>query len=76
MADNDPKIEISLKEIYDEFRQLSSDIRNLVSKVDGSKAITDDHESRIRTLEKYKYAVPLTVIMAVVVEVIRFTGKG
>lgn len=77
MAD-ESKVEISLKEIYEEFRELSKNIQDLIIKVDNSKTIDDDHELRIRILERWKNAIPASIaatLVTLIVEIVRMTGK-
>lgn len=70
---------ISMRDIYDELVRLKDSIRELAARVDSSKGTVEDHESRIRDLERWKYAIPVTLlatIAMVVAEIIRATGKN
>lgn len=55
--DDETGVRITLRDIYNEVASLRSDVAQLVDKV-------PDHETRIRTLEKWSYALPPTFIIA------------
>lgn len=56
---------ITLREVYDEIVGMRSDVQSLTQ----SRATTDDkledHESRLRSVERWKYGIPVTTICAV-----------
>jgi hypothetical protein len=67
VADQDPLgVTISAREIYDQIVGLRDDVRSLVqSNAEVSKAM-DDHETRLRSVERWKYAVPTALIGSLV----------
>jgi hypothetical protein len=66
MSENDPLgVTISAREIYDQIVGLRDDVRSLVqSNAEVSKQL-DDHEDRIRSVERWKYTVPVAAIGAI-----------
>lgn len=64
---NDPLgVTISAREIYDQIVGLRDDVRALVqSDAEVGKKL-DDHESRLRSVERWKYAVPTALVGAIV----------
>jgi len=57
-------VTISAREIYDQIVGLRDDVRSLVqSNAEVSKEL-DDHETRLRSVERWKYAVPATLIVS------------
>jgi hypothetical protein len=67
VSEQDPLgVTISAREIYDQIVGLRDDVRSLVqSNAEVSKAL-DDHETRLRNVERWKYAVPTALVGAVV----------
>jgi hypothetical protein len=58
-------VTISAREIYDQIVGLRDDVRSLVqSNADTGKQL-DDHEERIRDIERWKYAVPTATLGAI-----------
>lgn len=55
--DNEPFMRITLKDVYAEVRQMRAEIAQFVPQV-------PDHENRIRTVERWAYALPPTFILA------------
>lgn len=54
------QVVITNKDIYFELRQLTDTVKSMTPQ--GEKII--DHETRIRALEKWKYALPASVLSA------------
>jgi hypothetical protein len=67
MPENDPLgVTISAREIYDQIVGLRDDVRSLVqSNAEVGKQL-DDHEDRLRSVERWKYAVPTATIGAII----------
>ncbi|MFF4952275.1 hypothetical protein [Streptomyces chattanoogensis] len=58
-------VTISAREIYDQIVGLRDDVRSLTqSNTDVAKTL-EDHEERIRGVERWKYSVPVGVIAGV-----------
>jgi hypothetical protein len=58
-------VTISAREIYDQIVGLRDDVRSLVqSNAEVGKQL-DDHENRLRSVERWKYTVPVATIGAV-----------
>jgi hypothetical protein len=56
----EPGVNVTLKDIYDSVRKIEVQMSEILPKV---QAITD-HEARLRTLERWKYALPSSVVLA------------
>ncbi|MGW4986306.1 hypothetical protein ACWEQ3_01465 [Streptomyces mirabilis] len=67
MSEQDPLgVTISAREIYDQIVGLRDDVRSLVqSNAEVSKQL-EDHEGRLRSVERWKYAVPTATVGAIV----------
>lgn len=71
MAD-DPAVKVSLADIYAELQKL----RDAVNLLTPQAQTLADHETRIRQLEKWKYALPVSVILAAGDLILFFTYHG
>jgi hypothetical protein len=59
-------VTISAREIYDEIVGMREDVRSLAqSRRDDSETL-DDHENRLRSVERWKYGIPITAVASVV----------
>ncbi|MFI7357160.1 MULTISPECIES: hypothetical protein [Streptomyces] len=84
MAEREPEnrlgvVEIGAREIYDEVVGLREDMRSVAEKGEELRADVDDHETRIRDLERWRYALPVAAVSGVVaagVTVAKATGKA
>jgi hypothetical protein len=67
MSEQDPLgVTISAREIYDQIVGLRDDVRSLVqSNAEVGKTL-EDHETRLRSVERWKYAVPTATVGAIV----------
>lgn len=64
--DHDPfGVTISAREIYDQIVGLRDDVRSLVQSNTELGKQVDDHEERLRSIERWKHAVPVATIGAV-----------
>lgn len=59
-------VTISSREIYDEIVGMRADVQSLVQSNAVISRQLDDHESRLRSLERWRYAVPTAVLGTVV----------
>jgi hypothetical protein len=67
LSDQDPLgVNISAREIYDQIVGLRDDVRSLVQSNAAVQTTLDDHETRIRSVERWKYAVPTATVGAIV----------
>lgn len=67
MTEQDPLgVTISAREIYDQIVGLRDDVRSLVQSNAEVGKVLDDHESRLRAVERWKYAVPTATVGAIV----------
>lgn len=67
--DTDPNLGgvfISTSQVYNTLLEVKYDVRGMNSKLDSSHEKVTDHESRIRGLEKWKYAISASVISSTV----------
>ncbi|MER5886816.1 hypothetical protein ABT160_23580 [Streptomyces sp. NPDC001941] len=72
-------VTIGTREIYDAVVGLRDDVRSLTHEHAMTRRELADHEARLRAIERYKYAVPLTGVTAVggaVAALIAAFGKG
>ncbi|MEU3686976.1 hypothetical protein [Streptomyces narbonensis] len=80
MAENDPLgVTIGAREIYDQVVGLRDDVRSLTQHNESTAETLDDHEERIRAIERWKYAIPaglLTGIGGAVTAFMKSTGKA
>jgi hypothetical protein len=66
MSEQDPLgVTISAREIYDQIVGLRDDVRSLVQSNQEVSKTLDDHEDRIRSVERWKYSVPVAALGAV-----------
>lgn len=66
MSEENPfGVTISAREIYDQIVGLRDDVRSLVQSNQEVSRTLDDHESRLRSVERWKYSVPLAALGAV-----------
>jgi hypothetical protein len=68
MADEDNLgvVTISAREIYNEIVGMRDDLRSLAQARRDDSATLDDHETRIRSVERWKYGIPVTAVASVV----------
>jgi hypothetical protein len=67
LSDQDPLgVNISAREIYDQIVGLRDDVRSLVQSNAAVQTTLDDHETRIRSVERWKYAVPTATVGAII----------
>lgn len=59
-------VTISGRDIYDQIVGLRDDVRSLVQTNAEVGKTLDDHETRIRSVERWKYAVPTATVGAIV----------
>ncbi|MFB7643893.1 hypothetical protein ACFC0S_03145 [Streptomyces sp. NPDC056084] len=65
-SERDPLgVTIGAREIYDQLVGMREDVRNLTQAQEGVSRTLADQEDRLRALERWKYAIPPTVVMAV-----------
>lgn len=63
-------VTISAREIYDQIVGLRDDVRSLTQSNEHVTTTLDDHEERLRTVERWKYSVPTAVLTAVLAAVV------
>lgn len=56
---------ITNREVYDAVMSLRSDVQSLTQSRNDAGETLDDHETRIRAIERWKYGVPLATLIAV-----------
>lgn len=59
-------VTISAREIYDQIVGLRDDVRSLTHSNTTTAETLSDHESRLRSVERWKYALPTAAIGAIV----------
>jgi hypothetical protein len=66
MSDRDPLgVTIGAREIYDELVGMREDVRSLTQTSESVAHKLDDHEERLRVLERWKYALPTAAVSGV-----------
>ncbi|MER6364970.1 hypothetical protein [Kitasatospora sp. NPDC001527] len=58
-------VSIGAREIYDEVIGLRAEVRSIGQQAEGVRAELDDHESRLRSLESWRYALPVAALSGV-----------
>ncbi|MFJ4188249.1 MULTISPECIES: hypothetical protein [unclassified Kitasatospora] len=58
-------VSIGAREIYDEVIGLRSEVRSIGQQAEGVRDELDDHEARLRTLEAWRYGVPVAALTGV-----------
>ncbi|GAB7185937.1 hypothetical protein ATKI12_5768 [Kitasatospora sp. Ki12] len=71
MGDDDLSVRVSPREIYDEIVGMRSDVRSLGEQTQEVRDQLADHEARLRTLEAWKYALPIATLATVVGAVVQ-----
>lgn len=59
-------VTIGAREIYDQVVGLRDDVRTLVQSNEDVEKTLDDHEERLRSVERWKYAVPTAALGGIV----------
>jgi hypothetical protein len=64
MSERDPLggVTIGAREIYDELVGMRGDVRDLTHASEMVSRKLEDHEERLRTLERWKYALPTAAV--------------
>ena len=65
MADENGVV-ITIKDIYGEMKELIVEVRSLAQEYKNGRDVDEDHERRLRTLERWMYAIPASLLVAVV----------
>ncbi|MEW2034908.1 hypothetical protein AB0901_30955 [Streptomyces roseifaciens] len=77
--DTDPLgVRIGAREIYDEVIGLRAEVRTMSQQGETARVELDDHEERIRDLERWRYALPVAVlsgVLAAAVTILQAAGK-
>jgi len=55
---------ISLREVFDSIQELKSEVRVLIQQNRVDHEMRADHEMRIRLLERWRYTIPTTLLVA------------
>lgn len=64
MDHNDGSVRVTLRDVYDEVKGLREDVRASLTQSRDNAADLSDHEVRVRELERWKYALPPTLLLA------------
>lgn len=75
MADPNEGVTITFREVYDEIVGMRGDVRSLTETRENTRDILEDHESRMRALERWKYGIPVATLTGVVGIVAAVLGK-
>ncbi|MFE0151379.1 hypothetical protein ACFWY5_29830 [Nonomuraea sp. NPDC059007] len=69
----EPGFTVTLREIYEEMRDLTTEVRTLTSELKESRRTDDDHERRIRVLERWMWGLPVSILAAIGSVIVAFT---
>ncbi len=72
MADEPTGVVVSFKDMYDELRRLVEGVGKLTQELQESRKTDEDHEKRLRVIERWMYALPISIVLAVGSIVARF----
>lgn len=61
VPEQDPGVRVTLRDVWTEVRELADAVRGLVVVVDQ----VADHEQRLRRAERWLYALPLSLLVAI-----------
>ncbi|GAA0955328.1 hypothetical protein GCM10009560_79180 [Nonomuraea longicatena] len=56
---------VTLRQIYEEMRDLTAEVRTLTSELKESRKTDEDHERRLRVVERWMWGLPVSIIAAV-----------
>jgi signal transduction histidine kinase len=62
---NEPGFTVTLKDVYEEMRDLTSEVRTLTSELKESRKTDEDHERRLRIVERWMWGLPVAFLTAV-----------
>ncbi len=65
-------VHISPREIYDEIIGMRGDVRSLGEQTESVRTELADHESRLRALEAWKYALPVATVAGIAAAIAQF----
>ena len=64
LPDGGPGVLVTFRDMYVELRQLTGELREMNSKLTAGVMQAADHEIRIRSLERWRYALPVSTVLA------------
>ncbi|MEO3860115.1 hypothetical protein [Acrocarpospora sp. B8E8] len=68
---------VGTRQIYEGLLALTHEVKSLVAKLDNAAEKSDDHEVRVRALERWKYATSaalLAALVALIAEIVRIVN--
>jgi hypothetical protein len=65
MANEPHGVVITVKEVYDEMKELILEVRQLTNEYRNSRLVDEDHEKRLRAIERWMYAIPASLVAAI-----------
>jgi hypothetical protein len=63
-SNNGNVIVVTLKDVYIELMKIKESLSEIKGKADTTASAVPDHETRIRSLEKWRYALPPAILLA------------
>ena len=63
--DSEGGVFVTTKDIYDEVKGMRGDFKEAVTLLKDTIKDVNDHEKRIRVLEKWRYTLPVSLVLAV-----------
>jgi hypothetical protein len=63
MPTDDNGVLVTTRDIYDQLVTLNQEVRTLSQTLIQTVARADDHETRLRTLEQWRYALPASLLL-------------
>lgn len=65
-TENEPQgVVVTFKDMYNEMRDLLHEVKTLTQELKESRKTDEDHERRLRVLERWMYAIPATLFIAI-----------
>jgi hypothetical protein len=70
MGDGEPSVTITLREIYDLMVTLRDDVRALTQTNTEVTRVLEDHEQRLRGVERWRIRIPVVLLTSLVTSVV------
>lgn len=64
MGQDESRVIVTATDVYKELVSLSGDVRALSELVKQATGVQLDHEARLRSLERWRYALPVSTVMS------------
>lgn len=65
MAEQDDRFRVTTRDLWQLLNKVSEDVTVIKTKVEDVNTRVNDHESRLRSLEAWRYALPTSMVFAI-----------